>query len=164
MRVGSLLALVACSVACWLLAAAGVHAATSLAEGDQINVAVQIWAIDEPAGLYPKNISDIKPWRRVNSTAHRVLQPLQLAWDLYIKKMRARAAASVGGVNLPLPSGVNVAVNFYLVNIADVRPATNEPHHVVSALLCVHRTVADRLRCVCSTPLHRTSRSRCTTI
>jgi hypothetical protein len=89
---------------------------TPLQSGDEINVAVQVWLINQPVGLYTGELSDAEPW--TSGYGYSVLQPAQLGYDLYIKEMRRVAA--LNGTNLRMSNGVWVKVNYYYINIAHV--------------------------------------------
>jgi hypothetical protein len=120
MRTVLLVAAALLAVACCFLSLQVCDAAcpsgTPLASGDEINVAVQVWLINKPAGLYTGDLSDAEAW--TSGYGYSIVQPSQLAWDLYIKEMRRLAAQN--GTNLRMSNGVWVKVNYYYVNIAHV--------------------------------------------
>jgi hypothetical protein len=115
---------------------------TPLQGGDEINVAVQVWLINQPVGLYTGDLSDAEPW--TSGFGNTVIQPAQLGWDLYIKEMRRVAAQK--GTNLRMSNGVWVKVNYYYINIAHVSSTQNgEPLIVLTAVFFQMRPMAEHI-------------------
>lgn len=77
-------------------------------------VGIFVWLIDEPKGLYTGRLADTTA-TQLPGYGSALVQPAQLGIDLYVKMMRDR-----GGV-LPLPSGINVTMEFVYINLAGGR-------------------------------------------
>lgn len=86
-------------------------AATPLKNGDAVNVAVLVWLIDQPTGVYKGRLRDTKA-TTIAGYGVDLIQPWSLGVDLYVEMFRAQ------GGKVRLPSQELVNVNFVYINLA----------------------------------------------
>ena len=109
--VASFLALCVASVPLCVVHASVCSPVAKLAQGDRVVVGIFVWLIDQPKGLFNGRIADTTA-TQLPGYGSSLVQPAQLGMDLYVTMMRAR-----GGV-LPLPSGINITMEFVYINLA----------------------------------------------
>lgn len=109
-------ALVLLAVLCMSWSPLGVDAictdAVALNSSDVVNIAILVWLIDEPTGLFVGDISDTTA-TSVAGYGTSIIQPYMLGIDLYVKLMREKQNNV-----LPLPTGESVNLNFVYINLA----------------------------------------------